>query len=134
MCTDNISLMPCIRVHSFISFVVLNSFPHCRHQPQVVCLREAERRLHLRCEELELHVGEQEAALREMEAAMRRFALDADRRLTLQHREHQNGIQLLLRRLKGEESRVQKALDYIFCESYSFFNVSFCLVHAFLFI
>uniref|UniRef100_A0A087YLQ9 Kinesin family member 27 n=1 Tax=Poecilia formosa TaxID=48698 RepID=A0A087YLQ9_POEFO len=68
---------------------------------KVVCLREAERRLHLQCEELELHAGEQEAALREMEAAMQRFALDADRRLTLQHREHQSNVRLLLQKLKG---------------------------------
>lgn len=68
---------------------------------QVVCLREAERHLQLRCEGLELHAGEQEVVLREMEAAMQHLALDADRRLTQQHRDHQNNIQLLLRKLKG---------------------------------
>lgn len=76
------------------------------YQPlQVVCLREAERHLHLRCEELELHAGEQEVVLRELEAAMQRLALDADRRLTQQHQDHQNNIQLLLQKLKGEEIR-----------------------------
>jgi len=72
------------------------------HRLQVVCLRESERHLRLRCEELELHAGEQEAVLREMEAAMQRLALDVDRRLTQQHRDHQNNIQLLLKELKGE--------------------------------
>ncbi|XP_035999709.1 kinesin-like protein KIF27 [Fundulus heteroclitus] len=67
---------------------------------KVVCLREAERRLRLRCEELELHAGEQEAALRKMEAAIQRLALESDRRLTQQHRAHQNNIQLLLQELK----------------------------------
>lgn len=43
--------------------------------------------------------------LRELEAAMQRLALDADRRLTQQHRDHQNNIQLLLQKLKGEEIR-----------------------------
>lgn len=76
------------------------------YQPlQVVCLREAERHLHLRCEELELHAGEQEVVLRKLEVAMQRLALDADRRLTQQHRDHQNNIQLLLQKLKGEEIR-----------------------------
>lgn len=69
---------------------------------QVVCLREAERHLHLRCEELELHAGEQEVVLREMEAAMQRLVLDADRRLTQQHKDHQSNIQLLLQKLKGD--------------------------------
>ncbi|XP_023199059.1 kinesin-like protein KIF27 [Xiphophorus maculatus] len=79
---------------------------------KVVCLREAERRLHMQCEELELHVGEQEAALREMEAAMQRFALDADRRLTLQHRDHQNNVRLLLQELKEGMSReTQQAIQ-----------------------
>ncbi|XP_047448180.1 kinesin-like protein KIF27 [Mugil cephalus] len=71
---------------------------------KVVCLREAERHLHLRCEELELHAGEQEVVLREMEAAMQRLVLDADRRLTQQHRDHQNNIQLLLQKLKESVS------------------------------
>ncbi|XP_054895163.1 kinesin-like protein KIF27 isoform X2 [Poeciliopsis prolifica] len=79
---------------------------------KVVCLREAERRLHLQCEELELHAGEQEAALREMEAAMQRFALDADRRLTLQHRDHQNNVRLLLQELKeGMSGEAQQAIQ-----------------------
>lgn len=68
---------------------------------QVVCLREAERSLRWRCEELELQTGEQELSLKEMEAAMQRLALDTDRRLTQQHREHQSNTQLLLSKIKG---------------------------------
>lgn len=56
----------------------------------------------MRCEELELQAQEQEGVLREMEAAMQRLALDADRRLTQQSRDHQNNIQLLLQELQGE--------------------------------
>lgn len=78
---------------------------HLYHPLQVVCLREAERHLRLRCEELELHAGEQEVVLREMEATMQRLALDADRRLTQQHQDHQNKIQLLLQKCQGEEIR-----------------------------
>ncbi|XP_049433836.1 kinesin-like protein KIF27 [Epinephelus fuscoguttatus] len=79
---------------------------------KVVCLREVERRLRLHCEELELQAGEQEAVLREMEVAMQRLALDADRRLTQQHREHQNNIQLLLQKLKeGGSGEIQQAIE-----------------------
>ncbi|XP_023270115.1 kinesin-like protein KIF27 [Seriola lalandi dorsalis] len=79
---------------------------------KVVCLREAERHLRLRCEELELHAGEQEGVLREMEAAMQRLALDADRRLTQQHRAHQNNIQLLLQKLQeGGSGEPQQAIQ-----------------------
>nr|XP_040051469.1 kinesin-like protein KIF27 isoform X2 [Gasterosteus aculeatus aculeatus] len=80
---------------------------------KVVCLREEERRLRLRCEELELQTGEKEALLREMEVSMQRLALDADRRLTQQHHHHQNNIQLLLQKLKdgGSEESQQPIKD-----------------------
>ncbi|XP_037633039.1 kinesin-like protein KIF27 [Sebastes umbrosus] len=79
---------------------------------KVVCLREAERHLRLHCEELELQAGEQEAVLREMEVAMQRLALDADRRLTQQHQDHQNNIQLLLQKLKeGCSGEAQQAIE-----------------------
>ncbi|XP_068422801.1 kinesin-like protein KIF27 isoform X2 [Clinocottus analis] len=79
---------------------------------KVVCLREEKRHLLLRCEELELHVGEQEVVLREMEVAMQRLALDADRRFTQQHHDHQNNIQLLLQKLKeGGSGEAQQALE-----------------------
>ncbi|XP_069555562.1 kinesin-like protein KIF27 [Brachyistius frenatus] len=79
---------------------------------KVVCLREAECHLRLRCEELELHAEEQEVVLRKMEATMQRLALDADRRLTEQHRDHQNNIQLLLQKLKeGVSGEAQQAIQ-----------------------
>ncbi|KAM9391451.1 kinesin-like protein KIF27 [Pholidichthys leucotaenia] len=79
---------------------------------KVVFLREVERHLRLRCDELELHTGAQEAALREMESAMQRQALDADRRLTQQHRDYQNNIQILLQQLKeGVPGEAQQAVQ-----------------------
>ncbi|XP_029018412.1 kinesin-like protein KIF27 isoform X2 [Betta splendens] len=78
---------------------------------KVVCLREVERHLRLRCEELELHVGELEVVLKEMEASMQRLAVDVDRRLTQQHRDHQNHIQLLLQKLQGGTGEVQQAIQ-----------------------
>uniref|UniRef100_A0A3P9ML69 Kinesin family member 27 n=1 Tax=Oryzias latipes TaxID=8090 RepID=A0A3P9ML69_ORYLA len=70
---------------------------------KVVSLREAERHLRLRCEELELHAGEQEIALKQLEAGMQRLALDTDRRLTEQQKDHQNNLQELLQKLNGEK-------------------------------
>ncbi|XP_051277556.1 kinesin-like protein KIF27 [Dicentrarchus labrax] len=79
---------------------------------KVVRLREAEHRWRLRCEELELQAGEQEVVLRELEVAMQRLALDADRRLTQQHRDHQSNIQLLLQKLKeGGSGEAQQAIQ-----------------------
>lgn len=76
--------------------------------PQVVCLREAEHRLRLRCKELELQVGEKELSLKELKMAMQHVILDADRRRTQQHQKHQNDIQLLLQKLKGEEMQADR--------------------------
>ncbi|XP_037338977.2 kinesin-like protein KIF27 [Pungitius pungitius] len=79
---------------------------------KVICLREEGRCLRLRCEELELQTGEKEVLLREMEVSMQRLALDADRRLTQQHHDHQNNIQLLLQSLKdGGSGESQQAIE-----------------------
>ncbi|XP_059192239.1 kinesin-like protein KIF27 [Centropristis striata] len=82
---------------------------------KVVCLREEERHLRLHCEELQLHAGEQEVVVREMEVAMQRLALDADRRLTQQHQDHQNNIQLLLQKLKegGAGEAIEDRLQHL---------------------
>lgn len=80
-------------------------FAHFCDHVKVVSLREAERRLRLRCEELELHAGEQEVALRQKEAGIQRLVLDAERRLTEQQKEHQSNLQELLQKLNGEKRR-----------------------------
>ncbi|KAK5909834.1 hypothetical protein CesoFtcFv8_003727 [Champsocephalus esox] len=83
-----------------------------RYFNKVVCLREAEGHLRLQCEELELHAREREVVLREMEVAMQHVALDADRRLTQQHQDHQSNIQLLLQKLReGGSGEAQQALE-----------------------
>ncbi|KAK2837177.1 hypothetical protein Q5P01_014389 [Channa striata] len=79
---------------------------------KVVRLRETEHQLRLRCEELELHAGEQEEVLNKMQVSMQRLVLDADLRLTQQHREHQNNIQLLLQKLQeGATGDAHKVLN-----------------------
>ncbi|KAM7019135.1 kinesin-like protein KIF27 [Tautogolabrus adspersus] len=79
---------------------------------KVVYLREVEHRLRLHCEELQIHAGEQEVVVREMKVAMQRLTLDADRRFTQQHRDHQSNIQLLLQKLKeGGPGEAQQAFQ-----------------------
>ncbi|XP_028980222.2 kinesin-like protein KIF27 isoform X2 [Esox lucius] len=80
---------------------------------KVVCLREAEHRLRLRCEELQLQSGEQEAMIGELEAAIQCLTADTERQLTEQRREHQHRIQLLLQQLpegnSGDSDQVVQA-------------------------
>lgn len=57
----------------------------------------------LRCEELELLVEEKEMMMNQLEEDMKRLTLDADRRLTQLHHDHQISIQQLLQKLKGED-------------------------------
>ncbi|XP_023658827.2 kinesin-like protein KIF27 isoform X2 [Paramormyrops kingsleyae] len=71
---------------------------------KVVNLREAERRLQLRCEELELQANEQEGVVRELESALQRLTLETDRQLTEQQRQHQHSMQLLLQDFKEDQS------------------------------
>ncbi|KAF7650286.1 hypothetical protein LDENG_00128100 [Lucifuga dentata] len=83
-----------------------------RYFNKVVCLREAEYYLQLYCKELELHAREQEVVLKEMEAVLQRLALDADHRLTQQHRDHQTNIQLLLQKLlEGRSGEAQQIIQ-----------------------
>ncbi|XP_048858899.1 kinesin-like protein KIF27 isoform X2 [Brienomyrus brachyistius] len=71
---------------------------------KVVNLREAERRLQLRCEDLELQANEQEGVVRELEGALQRLSLETDRRLMEQQRQHQHSMQLLLQDFKEGQS------------------------------
>ncbi|KAJ8380899.1 hypothetical protein SKAU_G00016770 [Synaphobranchus kaupii] len=75
---------------------------------KVVNLREEERRLLLFCEELQLQLQEQVGVVRELEAALQRLTLAADRQLTEQQREHQHSLQQLLHELteaRGEGAK-----------------------------
>lgn len=69
--------------------------------PQVVCLREEERRLQVALAELEMRAEEQQQLVLWLEAALERQQLDTDRRLTQQQREHERSVQLLLQQCRG---------------------------------
>ncbi|XP_067424665.1 kinesin-like protein KIF27 isoform X2 [Emydura macquarii macquarii] len=70
---------------------------------KVVSLREAERKLQLQTEELEMRVIEKENIVRELESALEHFMLQCDRRLTLQQKEHEQKIQLILHHFKEQD-------------------------------
>ncbi|XP_025024800.1 kinesin-like protein KIF27 isoform X1 [Python bivittatus] len=70
---------------------------------KVVGLRESERKLQLQSEELRMRVMEQENIVRELELALEHLMLQCDRRLTLQQKEHEQKIQLILLHCKDQE-------------------------------
>ncbi|XP_078008796.1 kinesin-like protein KIF27 isoform X2 [Phascolarctos cinereus] len=69
---------------------------------KVVNLREAERKLKLENEEIKMKVQEQDSMIRELESALEHLTLQSDRQLTLQRKEHEQKIQLLLQYFKEQ--------------------------------
>uniref|UniRef100_A0A8C2Y9Y1 Kinesin family member 27 n=1 Tax=Coturnix japonica TaxID=93934 RepID=A0A8C2Y9Y1_COTJA len=67
-----------------------------RYFNKIVGLRETERKLQLQTEEQEMKVTEQENVIRELESALEHIKLQCDRQLTLQHKEHEKKLQLIL--------------------------------------
>uniref|UniRef100_A0A8C5SRB2 Uncharacterized protein n=1 Tax=Laticauda laticaudata TaxID=8630 RepID=A0A8C5SRB2_LATLA len=63
---------------------------------KVVRLRESEHKLQVQSEELRMRAMEQENITRELESALEHLMLQCDRRLTLQQKEHEQKIQLIL--------------------------------------
>uniref|UniRef100_A0A670JST1 Kinesin family member 27 n=1 Tax=Podarcis muralis TaxID=64176 RepID=A0A670JST1_PODMU len=68
---------------------------------KVVGLRETERKLQLQAEEMGMRVTEKENIVRELESALEHLMLQCDRRLTLQQKEHEQKMQLILLHCKG---------------------------------
>ncbi|KAM9207101.1 kinesin-like protein KIF27 isoform 6-T6 [Dugong dugon] len=74
-----------------------------RYFNKVVNLREAERKLQLQNEEIKMKVLEQNNVVRELESALEHLKLQCDRRLTLQQKEHEQKMQLLLQHFKEQD-------------------------------
>uniref|UniRef100_A0A8B9D275 Kinesin family member 27 n=1 Tax=Anser brachyrhynchus TaxID=132585 RepID=A0A8B9D275_9AVES len=70
---------------------------------KIVGLRESERKLQLQTEEQEMKVIDQENVIRELESALEHIKLQCDRQLTLQHREHEKKLQLILHHFKEQD-------------------------------
>ncbi|NWJ04270.1 KIF27 protein, partial [Crypturellus undulatus] len=71
---------------------------------KIVGLRESERKLKLQTEEQEMKVIDQENAIRELQSALEHIKLQCDRQLTLQHKEHEQKLQLILHHFKEQDS------------------------------
>ncbi|XP_004449516.1 kinesin-like protein KIF27 isoform X2 [Dasypus novemcinctus] len=74
-----------------------------RYFNKVVNLREAERKLQLQNEEIKMKVLDQDNMVRELESALEHLKLQCDRRLTLQQKEHEQKMQLLLHHFKEQD-------------------------------
>ncbi|XP_032837718.1 kinesin-like protein KIF27 isoform X2 [Tyto alba] len=71
---------------------------------KIVGLRESERKLQLQIEEQEMKFIDQENIIRELESALEHMKLQCDRQLTLQHKEHEKKLQLILHHFKEHDS------------------------------
>ncbi|XP_074668356.1 kinesin-like protein KIF27 isoform X2 [Strix aluco] len=71
---------------------------------KMVGLRESERKLQLQIEEQEMKVIDQENMIRELESALEHMKLQCDRQLTLQHKEHEKKLQLILHHFREQDS------------------------------
>ncbi|NWJ03388.1 KIF7 protein, partial [Crypturellus undulatus] len=68
----------------------------CKYFDKVVTLREDQHRQHIAFSELEMQLEEQQQLVHWLEAAVERQRLELDRQLTLQQKEHEQNLQLLL--------------------------------------
>ncbi|KAM5258100.1 kinesin-like protein KIF27 isoform 2-T3 [Hipposideros larvatus] len=73
---------------------------------KVVNLREAERKLQLENKEIKMKVLERDNMVRELESALEHLKLQCDRRLTLQQKEHEQKMQLLLHHFQEQDGEV----------------------------
>ncbi|XP_063996169.1 kinesin-like protein KIF27 isoform X2 [Pogoniulus pusillus] len=71
---------------------------------KIVGLRESERKLQLQIEEQQMKVMDQENMILELESALEHIKLQYDRQLTLQQKEHEKKIQLILHHFKEQDS------------------------------
>ncbi|KAM7048657.1 kinesin-like protein KIF7 isoform 1-T1 [Molossus nigricans] len=69
----------------------------CKYFDKVVTLREEQHQQQVAFSELEMQLEEQQRLVYWLEAALERQRLETDRQLTLQQKEHEQNVQLLLR-------------------------------------
>uniref|UniRef100_A0A8C0FI77 Kinesin-like protein KIF27 n=1 Tax=Bubo bubo TaxID=30461 RepID=A0A8C0FI77_BUBBB len=71
---------------------------------KIVGLRESERKLQLQIEEQEMKVIDQENMIRELDSALEHMKLQCDRQLTLQRKELEKKLQLILHHFREQDS------------------------------
>uniref|UniRef100_A0A672UEH0 Kinesin family member 7 n=1 Tax=Strigops habroptila TaxID=2489341 RepID=A0A672UEH0_STRHB len=86
----------------------------CKYFDKVVTLREDQHRQHIAFSELEMQLEEQQQLVYWLEAAVERQRLEMDRRLTLQQKEHEQNMQLLLQQSREhmDEGLASSKLQY----------------------
>nr|XP_008118384.1 PREDICTED: LOW QUALITY PROTEIN: kinesin-like protein KIF7 [Anolis carolinensis] len=86
----------------------------CKYFDKVVTLREDQHRQHIAFSELEMQLEEQLQMVFWLEVALERQRLEMDRQLTLQQKEHEQNIQLLLQQSREhmEEGQANSRLQY----------------------
>ncbi|XP_065703669.1 kinesin-like protein KIF7 isoform X2 [Patagioenas fasciata] len=86
----------------------------CKYFDKVVTLREDQHRQHIAFSELEMQLEEQQQLVYWLEAAVERQRLEMDRQLTLQQKEHEQNIQLLLQQSREhmDEGLASSKLQY----------------------
>ncbi|KAM6409670.1 kinesin-like protein KIF7 [Rhynochetos jubatus] len=86
----------------------------CKYFDKVVTLREDQHRQHIAFSELEMQLEEQQRLVRWLEAAVERQRLEMDRQLTLQQKEHEQNVQLLLQQSREhmDEGLASSKLQY----------------------
>ncbi|XP_027544317.1 kinesin-like protein KIF7 [Neopelma chrysocephalum] len=86
----------------------------CKYFDKVVTLREDQHRQHIAFSELEMQLEEQQQLVHWLEAAVERQRLEMDRQLTLQQKEHEQNMQLLLQQSREhmDEGLASSRLQY----------------------
>ncbi|XP_025065467.1 kinesin-like protein KIF7 isoform X4 [Alligator sinensis] len=86
----------------------------CKYFDKVVTLREDQHRQHIAFSELEMQLEEQQQLVSWLEVAVERQRLEMDRQLTLQQKEHEQNIQLLLQQSREhlDEGLASSKLQY----------------------
>ncbi|XP_017660442.1 PREDICTED: kinesin-like protein KIF7 [Lepidothrix coronata] len=86
----------------------------CKYFDKVVTLREDQHRQHIAFSELEMQLEEQQQLVYWLEAAVERQRLEMDRQLTLQQKEHEQNMQLLLQQSREhmDEGLASSRLQY----------------------
>ncbi|XP_031755085.1 kinesin-like protein KIF7 isoform X2 [Xenopus tropicalis] len=74
----------------------------CKYFDKVVTLREEEHKLQIAFSELEMKLEEQQRQVYWLEVALERQRLEMDRQLTLQQKEHERNMQLILKQFQGQ--------------------------------
>ncbi|XP_077174330.1 kinesin-like protein KIF7 isoform X2 [Paroedura picta] len=86
----------------------------CKYFDKVVTLREDQHKQHIAFSELEMQLEEQQQLVLWLEVALERQRLEMDRQLTLQQKEHEQNIQLLLQHIQEhvEERQTTSRLQF----------------------